>query len=222
MAYAQPAAPKSGDSFSLKEHPDWVGALALVFPIKVNAEQQWDPAYPASETVTVDLALIDRIDPATGQPVQLNDSMVFGKVMVAQLKENLRLGQTEVLGRIGSKPTPKGPAWVFGDFVAGVDDAAADQYKLSHPRPWTAKAAQPGAAAGAAAPAAWQNAGAPAAPPAPVPPPQAPWQPPAAAAPAAVPWPAGLREFLQSKGITDAQLATMDEGTARNIASTYQ
>lgn len=239
MSYSQPAAPSSGDNFSLKEHPEWVGALALVWPLKVNEAKQWNPAYPASETVSADIVLLDRYDPVTNLPVSLKDTMVFGKLMVAQLKSNIRDGDAVVLGRIGSKPTDKGPAWEFQGFTPGVDDVLADKYQQSFPRnPVAQPSGQQGPPQPSAGPPPFGAQADPySLPSAPAAPQQAAWgaPPAAAAAPAwgapaapATPqppadlasWPQGLADFLVSKGIKIE--APLDEAGARNLAATFQ
>lgn len=230
MSYAQPAAPASGDRFDPKNHPEWMGALFLIWPTKVNDAKQWDPKYEASETVSADMVILDRVGP-DGQPVVLKDTMVFGQVLVAQFKENLRLEKEPVvLGRLEKKITNNGfEAWSLASFNPGVDDVAADAYVASHPRnqfrqpsgqqgPPVPSAGPPPFGAAQSGPTGWDAAGAQApaqqqwgASAAPVPPPT----------PPAEQWPAGLREFLQSKGI-DPVASGMTVDAAKNLASTFQ
>lgn len=214
MTFQQPATPAQGDAFSLKEHPEWKGALALVYPLKVNDAKQWDPKYAATETVTADIILLDRLDPGNGQPIVLSDSMVFPQVMVAQLKQNLKASPDPVvLGRIGQFRTQNGfDAWEFGEYVPGVDDVLAEQYIAAHPRN------QP------------QQPGGQQAPPAAYTPPQTGWGA-APAAPAQQSWGApppppaapvidpGLRQFLESKGVQIP--ADMTQATAEMLARTF-
>lgn len=236
MAYAQPAEPASGDKFDLKGHPEWEGALALVFPKEYNEPRVWSDKFKdPTASVTCDIVLLDRIDPQTRLPVQLNNTMVFGKVMVPQLKTGMDNGDTEILARISKVPAKVGDfAWKFTEFTAGVDDVQADAWIRAHPRtsftqpsgagavpagnsPWDLPAAPPAAAPPAAAPAngagGWNAGGQvpPAAAPA-----QAGWGAPVAPTP---PAPQQLREFLIANGV-DVN-AIPDQPTAEAVAMTY-
>lgn len=224
MGFAQPAEPTQGDKFDLKAHPEWEGGLALVFPTAYNEPRVWSDKFKdPTASVSADVVILDRIDPATGQPVQLHNTMIFGKVMVVQIKANMDNGDTEILGRIGKVPAKVGDfAWKFLEFNPG-DEATADAWIRSHPRNSFAQAgvsAPPHAGAPAAtAPQSQPNPwDLPAAPPAPAP--QAPatggWGAPPASAPAA---PVPLRDYLITKGV-DVNVIP-DQATAVSLAMTY-
>lgn len=199
MTFQQPAQPGSGDDFKPSQHPEWLGALFLVWPTKVNEKQAWNDKYEPVETVSADMVILDRVDPETGQPVTLSDVMVFGRVLVAQLKSNLKSQDTNpVLGRLGKRPTPKGDAWELGNF-APADVGVAEAYVNAHPRNVFSQPAQ--APFGATATAS-------------LPPTQNPWDAAPATAPAAAPPATGwgapapdLAGFLRSKGMDPSSMA---------------
>lgn len=220
MSYAQPATPAAGDQFKPKDHPEWLGALFLVYPTRINEKKKWSSQFDECETASADMVILDRVG-ADGQPIVLRDVMVFAELITSQLKENLRQGPDPVvLGRLEKITTTNGfSAWNLGHFTPGVDDVTADAYVAAHPRNQfqqpsgqqatpVAQSGPPGwDAAGTQAPA-QQQWGASATP---VPPPT----------PPAEQWPAGLREFLQSKGI-DPVASGMTVDAAKNLASTFQ
>jgi len=208
--------PGSGGSFTPSKHPEWVGKLFLIWPIRVDARK-----YPSKqpgqqgvmedvEVVVGDVACIDIMDPETGKPLFLKSCDIGGKGMVRNLRE--KVGR-KVLGRLYAGPATNGSG---GTFYAlnkpeESDKALAHQYEQAFPRPVDPYEA-PGGTTAPAAPAwlaqppaqpvapAWQQQTVPATPPAAqwqapgAPATAQPWQgqtqtaPPAQAAPAAPQW----------------------------------
>lgn len=244
MSYEQP---DKGAKFTPSDHPDWLGKLFLIWPESVETVNfnRPDGTVDPTEMVTADVAIIDLNDPETGKPTYLASARIGGSALAPQIKK--KLGK-KVLGRLAQTPRQgnKSGAFFIADFTP-QDVQWAEQYEAAFPhvayqaanaaipeQSWggaqpAAPAAPaaggwtPGAPAAPAAPPAAGWGGAPAAaPPAAAGPPAAPaWGAQAAApppaAPPAAPWPDGLREFLESRGIATAG---MDEGTARQIATT--
>ncbi len=236
--YAQPAAQTS---FDLKNHgQEYLGKLMLIWPTNVMRNVQTSQGI-VDTVVECDLAVIDKIDPLTGQPEYLQGVRLWWTVLANQTKNEVG---GKVLGRLGQGANTKGsPPWLLQDWT-DQDAAMAQQYEAAHPRnqptqpsaaaagtqgqPWTAAPPAPPAAAAPA----WN-----AAPPPAAAPPQQQWQqqapaaawnaaPPAAPAPPPPPangieaWPPGLADFLRSKNVDVNNVP--DEGTARQIAATYQ
>lgn len=211
MAYAQPAEPASGDRFDLKTNGDaWTGGLLLIYPVKVNEAKQWDPKYEATETVSADIAILDRTGP-DGQPVQLKDSMIFAQVICAQLKGNLQTAPGEpVLGRLGKVVTQSGfDAWKLLPFNPG-DALLADQWIAAHPR--NAVQQPGGQPVPSAGPPPFGAAPAPAAAP-------DPWAVPAPAV--QPPKDPGLVKWLLDHGVNQTQIDGMTDESARLLAKSF-
>lgn len=129
MPFKQPA--KNSGFFSPRDHQEWLGRLFLIYPDRVvtktfNAEE--GPV----DMVEADVAIIDLIDPQTGQPTVLQGTTIGGKALVPQLKTQLG---AMVLGRLaqGQAQGSKSGAYFLTDFT-DQDGAAAQQYIQTHPR----------------------------------------------------------------------------------------
>lgn len=234
MGYAQPAAQTS---FNLKEHgQEYLGKLLLIWPTNVMRNVQ--TAQGICDTVVeADIAVIDKADPATGQPEYLTGIRLWWTVLVNQTKNEVG---GKVLGRLGQGANTKGsPPWLLLDYTP-QDAALAEQYEAAFPRnapaqpsaggqsqgngtqPWQGQQQAPPPPPPNAAQAGW---GAPAAappPPAPAPAAAATWTPSAPPAGSIDSWPEGLADFLRSKGAPEEQLRNMTQDAAMKIAATYQ
>lgn len=221
MSFAQPGT--GGDTFDLKNNGQaWKGSLMLVWPkeLKPNFDSgKFEP----TDVVVCDIALIDRDDPATGNPLFFKDAFLFSKGLVANTRG--AVGDPDpVLGRLVQRQFAQGVGWSLDEFTP-ADAAAADKYLREHPRN---VAQQPASAAppfggnddpwaGVNAAAATPAVAAPVAPPAAAPAPTGnPWDSPA---PAPAGWQAGaqgLVDYLKARGINPDQIP--DQATAENIA----
>lgn len=129
LPFKQPA--KNSGFFSPRDHADWLGRLFLIYPDRVvtktfNAEE--GPV----DMVEADVAIIDLVDPQTGQPTVLQGTTIGGKALVPQLKTQLG---AMVLGRLSQSPAQgqKSGAYFLSDF-SDQDAATAQQYIQTHPR----------------------------------------------------------------------------------------
>lgn len=127
--FAQPSSASVGDKF---EPTQLSGHLLLVYPgaTRMVMTQQ----YGEKEAVAADIHVLDVIDPATGQPPVLKDTLIFNAVLIGQLtsKEAREVGM--VLGRLGQGANTKGNApWLMMDY-APQDEQVARQYIATHPR----------------------------------------------------------------------------------------
>lgn len=235
--FAQPGA-SNGDQFDAKE---FLGALLLIYP------KAYDPSVPTvhgpSSAADVDVIVVDRQDPTTGQPVIKRNAKLFGN-LANSVRDSVG---KQVLGRLGQTPTNKGnPAWVLNSFTEADAAAAAPVHTA-----WVAGQFQPPAQAQSAVQqptpqGQWANPGFPPAQQNQAPPGPDPWAgvnaapapqhqqwgavPAATAAPVAGPGaPAAapndasdpLVAFLLSKGLAPQQVAAMDVPTRQAIAATY-
>jgi len=225
--------PDKGEKFTPSDHPEWLGKLFLIWPDSVDTVNfnRPDGTVDPTDMVTADVAIVDLVNPETGQPTYLKGARIGGSALAPQLKK--KLGK-KVLGRLQQTPRQgnKSGAYFLADFTP-QDVAQAQQYEAAHPRnTYDAPSGQaPAAGAWGAQPAATPPPAAPAqgqwgaAPAAAAAPPQAPAQQwgaqPAAAPPPppADPFPGapGLADFLRARGV---DVTGMDEGTARQIAAT--
>jgi hypothetical protein len=129
LPFKQPA--KNSGFFSPRDHADWLGRLFLIYPDRVvtktfNAEE--GPV----DMVEADVAIIDLVDPQTGQPTVLQGTTIGGKALVPQLKTQLG---AMVLGRLaqGQAQGSKSGAYYLTDFT-DQDGVMAQQYIQTHPR----------------------------------------------------------------------------------------
>lgn len=221
--------PDRGEKFTPSDHPEWLGKLFLFWPDSVDTVNfnRPDGTVDPTDMVTADVAIVDLVNPETGQPTYLKGARIGGSALAPQLKK--KLGK-KVLGRLQQTPRQgnKSGAYFLADFTP-QDVALAQQYEASHPRntydapsgqapapaanAWNgqpaaapAAAPPPNAWGGAPAAPAQQQWGAPAAPPAPPQPPADPY-----------PGAPGLADFLRSRGV---DISNLDEGSARQLAAT--
>lgn len=189
-----------GDKFTAAEHN---GALLLFFP---SAHRTDIPTqHGTADAVESKIVNLD-----TGQV--LEDTMIFGRALVGQLKGAAPDGM--VLGRLGQGQNTKGnPPWMLFSHTE-QDVARAEAWIAANPRNSfaqpQAQAAPPtppvsaapvtggwqpqGGPAAAPAPAPWQSVGAPAAPAAPV-------------APVVTPVDPALTQALAAKGVSTAGMS---------------
>lgn len=127
--FKQPA--KNSGFFSPRDHADWLGRLFLIYPDRVTSKTFQADEGPV-DIVEADVAIIDLIDPQTGQPTVLTGTSIGNKAMVPQLKTQLG---AMVLGRLaqGQAQGQKSGAYYLTDF-SDQDAAAAQQYIQTHPR----------------------------------------------------------------------------------------
>lgn len=133
--------PAKGDKFTPRDHPEWLGKLFLIYPDSCAPQtfNRPDGTQDTSDIVEADVAIIDLIDPQTGQPTTLSGARIGGKGLVPQLRKMIG---SMVLGRLTKLPSQgqKDGAYVLADFTP--DDAQiATAYVQTHPR--TAQFGQP-------------------------------------------------------------------------------
>jgi hypothetical protein len=196
-----------GEKFSPRDHPEWVGKLFLIYPTELNVVQfQDDKGVPQpTDVVTADVAILDLIDPETGQPKVLLGARIAGKALVPQIKGKVVSGNA-ALGRLRQLPAQgaKSGAYVLDNEFTQADVALAERQDAHD---WRGKYGTP-------AQAATPTGGVSAAPATPTP---------APAAPAAgVPWFAtdtALLTKLLSNGVANA--TTLDHATAQLIGQSF-
>ena len=211
--------PDKRNSFAPRDHPDWLNKLFLFWPENVETVNfvQDNGVVEPTEIVTADVAIIDLADPENpGRSVFIQGARIGGKGLVPQLYK--KLGK-KVLGRLTQSPSQgqKSGAYYVLDFTP-ADAQLAEQYETAFPH--TAFQQPSGTAPQSAQQPVWPPQGAAGPPPAWAPQGAPATWPPQQSAPAAAtapPWPAGLSDFLKSRGI---DVAGMDEAVALQIAST--
>ncbi len=129
------AQPDKGDRFTPRDHPEWVGRLFLIYPDSVSQQMGTGPTGQPEpyEAVEADIAIIDLINPETGQPTVLRNARVGGKALVPQIKKHCGGGM--VLGRLAQTAAQgsKSGAFYLADY-ADADVQVATQYINAHPR----------------------------------------------------------------------------------------
>lgn len=187
--FAQPSA--GGEKFEPRE---FGGALLLIYPKSYNPNETTQ--YGPSTSADVDIVVVDRPDPTTGQPTVKRNARLFGN-LANSVRDSIG---SQVLGRLDQVPTNKGnPAWVLTNFT----DADAALAGSAH------QAYQAGQFAAPA-----PSTQAPAAPPAPVSTPAAPQAAPAANDPNIA--------LLINKGLDPTQVVGMSPETRAAVAATFQ
>lgn len=129
------AQPDKGDRFTPRDHPEWLGRLFIFYPDSVSQHMGTDNnGQPAPyEAVEADVAIVDLINPETGQPTVLSNARVGGKSLVPQIKKHCGGGM--VLGRLAQSPAQGQKSGAF--YLAEYSDAdvqIATQYINTHPR----------------------------------------------------------------------------------------
>lgn len=209
MSYAQPA---QGDKLDLKNHgAEYLGKLFLIFPSRIMTNVETSQG-TKDRVVVADVAIIDLLDPLTGQPTLFREAWLFGTVLVNQTANEVPNGK--VLGRLSQGANTKGnPPWMLSDY-SDADRQTAEQYEAAFPRNAPAQPSGPVAATPPPTPDPWPLPAAAA--PAPA------WAPPAPAAPAAAPvgppLDPNLKAFLEARGINTVG---MGDATARQIAASF-
>ncbi|AZM51818.1 hypothetical protein DMA15_03805 [Streptomyces sp. WAC 01529] len=129
------AQPDRGDRFTPRDHPEWVGKLFLFYPDSVSQHmgtgQNGQPE--PYDAVEADVAIIDLVNPETGQPTVLSNARVGGKALVPQIKKHCGGGM--VLGRLAQTAAQGQKSGAF--YLAEYSDAdvqMATQYINAHPR----------------------------------------------------------------------------------------
>jgi hypothetical protein len=127
--FKQPA--KNSGFFSPRDHADWLGRLFLIYPDRIITKTFTQEEGPV-DMVEADAAIIDLMDPQTGQPTVLAGTTIGGKALVPQLKTQLG---AMVLGRLAQSPAQgqKSGAYYLTDF-SDQDAQIAQQYIQTHPR----------------------------------------------------------------------------------------
>lgn len=133
--------PGKGDKFTPRDHPEWLGKLFLIYPDSCSPQtfNRPDGTQDTSDIVEADVAIIDLIDPQTGQPTTLSGARIGGKGLVPQLRKMIG---SMVLGRLTKLPSQgqKDGAYVLADYTP-EDAQTATAYVQAHPR--TAPFGQP-------------------------------------------------------------------------------
>lgn len=133
--------PAKGDKFTPRDHPEWLGKLFLIYPDSCSPQtfNRPDGTQDTSDIVEADVAIIDLIDPQTGQPTTLSGARIGGKGLVPQLRKMIG---AMVLGRLTKLPSQgqKDGAYILADF-SPEDAQIATAYVQAHPR--TAPFGQP-------------------------------------------------------------------------------
>ncbi|MBW8087772.1 hypothetical protein IGW14_06855 [Streptomyces hygroscopicus subsp. hygroscopicus] len=133
--------PGKGDKFTPRDHPEWLGKLFLIYPDSCSPQtfNRPDGTQETSDIVEADVAIIDLIDPQTGQPTTLSGARIGGKGLVPQLR---KMVGSMVLGRLTKLPSQgqKDGAYILADYTP-EDAQTATAYVQAHPR--TAPFGQP-------------------------------------------------------------------------------
>lgn len=229
MSYDQP---DKSDGFKPSEHPEWLGRTFLVWPVSEETVVFTRDNGDADPTlmVTADIAIIDLMDPMTGQPVFLENAKVGGKMLAPKIRPNKP--NRKILGRLASQraqkgmsyfldvPDEKSPEWAHMCQTAQQYEAQFPRQTYQQPTPngngWSAATppTAPTANAWGSAASAQQTWGSPA--PTTAPPAQNNW---ASAPPAPAPLTgAEVAEKLRLAGYDLNQIP--DEATARQILAT--
>ncbi|MEU6674839.1 hypothetical protein [Streptomyces sp. NPDC046925] len=126
--FAQPSAAGAGDNFNPNELN---GHLLLIYP--GATKMVMTQSYGEKEAVAAEIHVLDVVDPATGHPPVLTNTLIFNAVLIGQLKgEGAKGGM--VLGRLGQGANTKGNApWLLMDYTP-QDEQVARQYIATHPR----------------------------------------------------------------------------------------
>lgn len=117
-----------GEKFSPRDHPEWINKLFLIYPTEVNVVQfQDDKGQPQpTDVVTADVAILDLIDPETGQPKVLLGARIAGKALVPQIKGKVER-KSAALGRLRQLPAQgaKSGAYVLDNEFTPADEQLA-------------------------------------------------------------------------------------------------
>jgi hypothetical protein len=198
VGYNQPA---KGESFSPRDHPEWVGKLFVIYPTDFGTVQFEDGP---SDIVTADVIIADLIDPETQRPKVLQGARIGGKALVPAIKGYVGTGDA-ALGRLRQLPAKgaKSGAYVLDEHT-DAEIALATQVEAANAN-WRGTYAQPAATPTGAVSAAPATA-----------------TPAPAAAAAGAPWfgtdTALLTKLLQN-GVANA--TTLDYATAQLIGASF-
>lgn len=129
--FAQPG--KAGDFFSPRNNPEWLGKLFIFYPDGV-VTKTFNPDEGPKEFVIADVAIVDLVDPQTGQPVFIKGATIGGTALVPALNRD-RLG-TMVLARLrkGAPQGQKDGAYYLETEQSPQDITMGSAYVASHPR----------------------------------------------------------------------------------------
>lgn len=129
------AQPDKGERFAPRDHPEWVGRLFIIYPDSVSQHMgKSSTGQPEPyEAVEADVAIVDLINPETGQPKVLTGVRIGGKSLVPQIKKHCGGGM--VLGRLtqGQSSAEKSGAYYLAEYT-DADVQLATQYINTHPR----------------------------------------------------------------------------------------
>jgi len=205
--FAQPSS--GGDKF---EPGDYNGALLLIYPKSYNPNET--TKFGPSTSADVDVIVVDRQDPQTGQPVFKRNARVFGN-LANSVRDSIG---AVVLGRLGQGPNTKGnPPWILGSH-SDADEALAGPVHDAYNR---GQFKQPESANAQASAAQDPWAGMQTSSTAPAPAPSAaPWPTSSPAVAAAAPAGDPNVALLISKGIDPQKVMEMDVNTRAMIAAT--
>jgi hypothetical protein len=130
MPFASPAAP--GQGIDLKEH---VGALLLIDV--QSLENGIKTVHGDSDAISANVNVLD----GPGQGASYEDTLIFPKVLVSQLRKSIG---DKVLGRLGqgvAKPGQSAP-WILNE--ASADDIAkAEKWVAENSKPTVTSAQAP-------------------------------------------------------------------------------
>lgn len=130
--FAQPG--KNGDFFSPKHHAEWLDRLFIFYPDS-SIMKTFDEKEGPKEFVIADVAIVDLVDPQTGQPVVLKGVSIGGVSLVPALNRD-RIG-TKVLARL-RRGAPRGgndgAYYLDAESLTPQDIAMGTAYDASHQR----------------------------------------------------------------------------------------
>ncbi|MFE0101212.1 hypothetical protein [Streptomyces sp. NPDC059009] len=126
--FAQPSAGGAGDKF---DGVQLNGHLLLIYPGAVKTVPT--QSFGDKEAIGAEVHVLDAVDQATGSAPVLRDTLIFGAVLIGQLRTEGQRGGM-VLGRLGQGANTKGNApWTLMDYTP-QDEAVARAYIATHPR----------------------------------------------------------------------------------------
>ena len=113
------AQPDKGERFTPRDHPEWLGKLFIIRPNRLTSVT-FDQEKGPQDVIEAYVAIVDLIDPQTGQPKVMANTSIAGKGLVPQLKS--RVGEM-VLGRLMQTP-PQGQK--SGTYMLSMEQSTAD------------------------------------------------------------------------------------------------